>query len=76
MSDSLHDLLQVCVVEDEARLRTLLVREITAMGHACVGCCSAEEAWPRVQGDLDVILLDINLPGMSGFDMLTRIRAE
>ncbi|HRX84253.1 MAG TPA: response regulator [Phycisphaerae bacterium] len=69
-------MLRVCIVEDEARLRELLVREVAAMGHTSIGCPSAEQAWPEVEAGVDVVLLDLNLPGMSGMDMLTRIRAE
>lgn len=69
-------ILRVCVVEDENRLRALLVREIGAMGHAALGYPSAEEAWPEIVGGVDVVLLDLNLPGMSGMELLERIRTE
>lgn len=70
------NMLRVCVVEDENRLRTLLVREIAAMGHAALGYPSAEEAWGKIQRGVDVVLLDLNLPGMSGMELLERIRTE
>jgi len=68
------DALDVCVVEDERRLRTLLVREIAAMGHRSAGFASAEDAWEPIRAGVDVVLLDLNLPGMSGMDLLERIR--
>src|SRR5262245_35626423 len=67
--------LSVCVVEDERRLRELLVREITAMGHFATGCRTAEDAWTELSsGRFRVLLLDLNLPGMSGMELFGRVR--
>lgn len=67
--------LSVCVVEDEQRLRDLLVREISAMGHVVEGHRTAEDAWPALRaGRFRVVLLDLNLPGMSGMELFERVR--
>jgi DNA-binding NtrC family response regulator len=68
--------LRVAIVEDEPRLRELLVREITAMGHLAEGFATAELAWGRIESGLDAILLDLNLPGMQGMELFRRIREE
>lgn len=69
--------LRVCIVDDEARLRELLVGEIGAMGHAATGFAKAEDAWRALQGDaFDVAILDLNLPGMSGMELFGRIREK
>lgn len=66
--------LRVCVVEDESRLRDLLVREIKAMGHAARGYRSAEDAWPDLaDADFDTVILDLNLPGRNGMSLFERI---
>jgi DNA-binding NtrC family response regulator len=65
----------VAVVEDEPRLRELLVREIIAMGHGAEGFRTADEAWPRIEkGEFDLLLLDLNLPGMDGMELFRRVR--
>ncbi|MBW7904961.1 MAG: response regulator [Phycisphaerae bacterium] len=67
--------LAVCLVEDEARLHDLLVREVRAMGHDCTGFRTAELAWPALAaGTFHAALLDLNLPGESGVDLFRRIR--
>lgn len=67
----------VCVVDDEPRLRDLLVREITAMGFVATGFRSAEEALlPLERGEFDVALVDLNLPGMSGMDLFQLVHAK
>lgn len=76
MSGSDQAILSVCVVEDEKRLRDLLVREVAAMGHCSTGYSTAEEAWEHISAGADVVLLDLNLPGMSGMELLARIRTQ
>lgn len=70
-----HDPLRVCVVEDETRLRELLVREIEAMGYSAAGHRSAEDAWPALQNDpFHAALIDLNLPGADGMELFQRLR--
>jgi CheY-like chemotaxis protein len=65
---------RVLVVDDDAAarhaVRTLLAREKAQI----VEAGSAEEALEVVaQGDLDCIVLDLGLPGMSGFELIERL---
>ena len=66
---------RVLVVEDEPRLRDLLVQELPEMGFDPVPAASAE-AGLRTMRDAacDVVLLDLNLPGMGGLAFLERLR--
>jgi len=67
----------VILVDDEARLRDVLVRSIRSIGHDVVGAGSAEEAL-RVLKDRprDVAIVDLNLPGMSGMDLFAELRRK
>lgn len=77
MSVAAQKRLCVGIVEDEPRLRELLVREIIAMGHEATGFRTAEDAWPRIeQGDFDALMLDLNLPGMDGMELFRRVREK
>ena len=66
---------RVAIVDDDAELRSALSVLIEDSG---VCCCagvfgSAEEALTRIHaGDVDVLLLDIGLPGISGADAVTQ----
>jgi DNA-binding NarL/FixJ family response regulator len=68
---------RVAIVEDDRRLSHQLGEILNrAPGATCVGSYySAEEALERIQEDHpDVVLMDINLPGMSGIECVTHLR--
>jgi DNA-binding NtrC family response regulator len=70
-----HRTLKVLVVEDERRLRALLVEMIPELGFAVSGTSSGEEALSILETDRhDILLLDLHLPGMSGMDLFERAR--
>lgn len=65
----------VLIVEDEQRLRDLLVRGITQMGYACDGAGSAEEALREMRASArGVVVVDLNLPGMDGMSLFEKLR--
>ncbi len=66
---------RILVVEDQQRYRELLVREIHEMGFPAHGAESGEAAWECLQkAEFHTVLLDLNLPGMSGMDLFAKIR--
>jgi len=65
------------VVEDEPRLREMLVRFATSCGLSATPARSGEEAVRLTEaGTFDVVLLDLNLPGMSGMECFERLRTS
>lgn len=69
--------LKVLVVEDDRPTRLLLERMIRARGHDVHGCDSAEQARELLgQTFFPLIVLDIQLPGMSGLDFSRLLRKE
>ncbi|WP_323716358.1 ATP-binding protein [Paracoccus aminovorans] len=69
--------LDLLVVEDHAVNRMVLDGYLARMGHRfeMVGC--AEEALARLDGRrFDAVLMDVNLPGMSGIEATRAIRAR
>ncbi len=70
---------KVAIVEDDAGIRDDLVALLTATpGFRCVGACSsAEEALADIPfWRPEVVLMDINLPRMSGIECVTRLKAR
>jgi DNA-binding NarL/FixJ family response regulator len=70
--------LRVGIVEDDDRLRADFVRLIDGSGDmCCVGAYpSAEAALAELPSQApDVVLMDINLPGISGIETARRLRA-
>ena len=67
---------KVMVVEDDAALREIYSIRITAEGYDVVSAGDGEEALAMaVREKPDLILSDVMMPKISGFDMLDIIRA-
>jgi two-component system, OmpR family, KDP operon response regulator KdpE len=65
----------VLVVDDEPALRKVLQASLTARGFSVEEAVHAEQAIDMLpQRDFDLILLDINMPGMGGIQACRRIR--
>lgn len=68
----------VSIVEDDRRVRESLSVLINGTENArCVGvCASGEEALEAIPAkNPDVVLMDINLPGMSGIECVRKLKA-
>jgi two-component system KDP operon response regulator KdpE len=66
----------VLVVDDEPPLRSVLRTSLSARGFAVEEASSAEQALEIIpQRAFDIVLLDINMPGMGGLEACQRIRA-
>jgi DNA-binding response OmpR family regulator len=62
----------VLIVEDDESLRQIVSRHLRAAGYEVDEASSAEDAASAIQGGLrpGVVLLDLNLPGDTGWDLL------
>ncbi|MCX5660360.1 MAG: response regulator [Planctomycetota bacterium] len=68
---------RVMIVEDEPRMRELLLRAVPQMGFEATTARSAEEALRLVEeSGVDILLVDLNLPGMGGLDLLEQLRRK
>ena len=67
---------RILVVDDEANICWALKAELTAEGHVVEVAGNAQEALQQFEAMRpDVLLCDIRLPGMSGIEILDRVRA-
>lgn len=67
--------MDILLVEDDPVSRRLLERRLTKHGHVVDGVDSAEAALERLAEKFyPMLFLDIGLPGMSGLDLIRRIR--
>ena len=66
---------RVLLVEDEATLRSIIARNLAVRGHTVTEADSAGQAISRLsEARPDLMLLDINLPDRSGWDILREMR--
>lgn len=65
--------LRVLVVEDEVLIRMTTIDLLEGLGHTPLESGTGQEALSILESeDVDVLLADIGLPGMSGFDLATQ----
>jgi two-component system alkaline phosphatase synthesis response regulator PhoP len=66
---------RILIVEDEESLRDALALNLELEGHEVVTCDNGHEALAIFRGQtLDLIILDLMLPGMSGMEICAAIR--
>ena len=66
---------QILIIEDEVLLAKSLSRSLTSRGHDCVTANTAEEGLRLIEKmPADIVLIDLQLPGMSGFEAMKNIR--
>jgi two-component system OmpR family response regulator len=69
--------IRVLLVEDDELMVHLITRYLDAHGFEVTSCTTGPEGLSRARsGDFAVVLLDVQLPGMSGVDVLKRLRRE
>ena len=67
---------RILVVDDEPDLRDILQCNLEAAGYEVDTAASAEEALPLMNGNPDLLLLDVMMSGMSGFALAQLLREE
>jgi DNA-binding response OmpR family regulator len=67
---------QLLLVEDDAAIRGALIRTLTERGHAVTSMPNALDALQHVLASPpDLVLLDLGLPGLGGYEALRMMRA-
>ncbi|MER3388902.1 MAG: response regulator transcription factor [Microcella sp.] len=66
----------ILVVEDESRISTFVEKGLTAAGYVTTVVTDGQSALDYLAtGSFDLVLLDVGLPGVDGFEVLRRFRA-
>src|SRR5207245_10862332 len=65
----------ILVVDDEPQLRRFMLATLTDLGYAVIDARSGEEAIEKFrQESPDLVLLDLNMPGIGGLETCRAIR--
>jgi DNA-binding NtrC family response regulator len=68
---------KLLVVDDEKNIREGLAEYLELDGYTVVTAAQGDEAWKRFQkGDIDLVISDLRMPGLSGEELLKRVVAE
>jgi CheY-like chemotaxis protein len=67
---------KVLIVEDDEYLRSLAAKRLEAEGFVVAAAAEGKTALKTAEeGGVDMILLDLLLPGMSGYEILEKLRS-
>jgi two-component system, OmpR family, response regulator len=67
----------IVLVEDDPPLRKLTARALQEQGYSVRTAATAPEMWIALQnGEVDLVILDIMLPGTNGIDLCRQIRRD
>ncbi len=65
---------KILIVEDEYPINNLISKNLTLTGHECLSAYDGLSAIELIHGmPLDLVILDVMLPGLSGFDLIKLI---
>lgn len=67
---------RILVVDDERDLCDILLFNLQAAGYQAAAANSAEEALRLEVAGFDLLLLDVMMPGMSGFELAEKLKAD
>ncbi|MCG3177964.1 MAG: Sensor histidine kinase RcsC [Phycisphaerae bacterium] len=68
----------ILVVEDEEPIRHVMVQMLTECGYTVLAAANAREAKPlgeHYEGDIDLLLTDVIMPGVNGVKLAEQLRA-
>jgi DNA-binding response OmpR family regulator len=73
----MHDTETILVVDDDLHIRTILGFKLEQEGFRVIQAADGREALALLDaGEPDLVLLDVMMPGMDGFEVLNRLRSR
>ena len=65
----------ILIVEDDTTINEMVARNLKMVGHKCTQVYDGKEGLEMIEnGDFDLVLLDVMLPGMSGFEIMEKTK--
>jgi DNA-binding response OmpR family regulator len=68
---------KLLIVEDKQSLREWYTEELEKEGYSVASVANAREALDSIKkGQIDLVILDIKMPGMNGLELLSKVLGE
>ena len=68
---------RILIVDDDEFVRDIMARKLRNQGYLCRTCGSSEQALRLLaETQYDLLLTDVNMPGMSGIDLVKRVQVS
>lgn len=67
--------IKILIADDEDVVLEIMARKIASQGYEVITAKDGQEAWDKIVSNVpDVIILDLNMPKMDGWALLSRLR--
>jgi len=67
--------IKILIADDEDVILEIMARKIASQGYEVVTARDGQEAWEKIVSDIpDIIILDLNMPRMDGWAVLSQLR--
>ncbi|MFA5086992.1 MAG: response regulator [Candidatus Paceibacterota bacterium] len=68
---------KILIIEDDKFLRELMVRKLSSLQFDVVSAVDGEDGLEKIKSEMpNVVLLDLILPGINGFEVLERAKKD
>ena len=65
---------KIIVIDDNPEIREVVNVLLSSEGYTILEAKNAEEALEQIDASIDLIILDIMMPGMDGYQLCTKLR--
>jgi DNA-binding response OmpR family regulator len=67
--------IKILIADDEEVVRELMARKIASQDYEVITAKDGQDAWNKIVNDFpDIIILDLNMPKMDGWGVLSQLR--
>jgi DNA-binding response OmpR family regulator len=69
--------IKILIADDETAVLEIMARNIASRGYEVITAKDGQEAWGKIVSDVpDIIILDLMMPKMDGWAVLSRLRHD
>ena len=67
--------IKVLIADDEEVVLEIMARKVASQGYEVISAKDGQDAWDKIVSEIpDIIILDLNMPKMDGWSVLSQLR--